>query len=237
MLRLTSAAAPSSPALQKASGIPFAALVSPLAPTPPADAPPPADAAADPQDPTPADLQEAIARDAASIPRCAACAAYLSALAEFTPRTWTCPLCQHCNALPARYAPAVRAGASAMAHVPELSRPVYDLVVPDDGRRAALGDLVSIDYELALEDGEVVDSTLDRGRPATFRLGAGEVPAGVEEGVIGMRQYGRRRIVVPPELGYGDEGAPPLVPPGATLRFEVELMELEPADEDGGDAP
>ena len=105
-----------------------------------------------------------------------------------------------------------------------------DLVVPDEGRRAQAGDVVAIDYELFLEDGEQVDSTYDRGRPARFTLGAGEVPPGIEEGVVGMRLYGQRRVIVPPELAYGEDGKPPRIPAGATLRFELELMELEESE-------
>ncbi|MFT5288695.1 MAG: FKBP-type peptidyl-prolyl cis-trans isomerase [Planctomycetota bacterium] len=106
-----------------------------------------------------------------------------------------------------------------------------DLVVPDKGLKARLGDRVAIEYELFLrgESGrwESIDSTWDRGRPARFELGGGEVPAGLEEGLRGMRLFGQRRIVVPPAQGFGDVGQAPLIPPGATLRFEVELMELE----------
>ncbi len=108
-----------------------------------------------------------------------------------------------------------------------------DLVVPDKGLKARLGDHVAIEYELFLrqEGGtwERIDSTWDRGRPAYFELGDGEVPAGLEQGLRGMRLFGQRRIVVPPALGFGNEGQAPLIPPGATLRFEVELMEIKKA--------
>lgn len=105
---------------------------------------------------------------------------------------------------------------------------VHDLVVPTRGEPALQGDTVSIDYLLRLDDGTVVDSSLDTGQRLRFTLGERQVPAGLEEGILGMRLYGRRELIVPPRLAYGAEGRPPLIPPEATLRFEVELMELEP---------
>ena len=120
-----------------------------------------------------------------------------------------------------------------------------DLAVPDKGPVATEGDRVAIEYDLFLVDGasdddlagNLVDSTSQRGRPARFELGAGEVPRGVEEGVLGMRLFGQRRLIVPPEAGYGAEGLPPRIPPHATLRFEVELVEITPRDDppDAGD--
>ena len=107
---------------------------------------------------------------------------------------------------------------------------VQDLVVPESERIAVPGDRVTICYTILLEDGTRVDSSLDRGQPIEFQLGAGDVPRGLDEGVVGMRLYGRRQLIVPPELAYSAEGMPPLIPPDATLRFEVELMGLEPPD-------
>ncbi len=70
------------------------------------------------------------------------------------------------------------------------------------------------------------DSSLDRGRPFSFRLGAGEVIRGWDEGVAGLRVGGKRTLLIPPELGYGARGAGGVIPPNATLLFEVELLEL-----------
>ena len=106
---------------------------------------------------------------------------------------------------------------------------VHDLVIPDAGEIAQPEDHVIICYTLRLEDGTQVDSSLERGQPIGFQIGAGEMPGGLEEGIIGMRLFGRRELIVPPHLGYGADGRPPFVPPNATLRFEVELMGIQHA--------
>jgi FKBP-type peptidyl-prolyl cis-trans isomerase len=110
---------------------------------------------------------------------------------------------------------------------------VQDLVVPEEGPVAASGDRVTIDYRLALLDGTVADSSRDRGQPISFVLGDGEVPAGLEQGIQGMRLLGRRRVRIPPELGYGSQGRPPRIPPDSVLVVDVELLALERA----GSAP
>lgn len=94
------------------------------------------------------------------------------------------------------------------------------------GDEATRGSLVSVHYTGTLEDGEKFDSSLDRGEPFQFRLGEGQVIAGWDEGIAGMRVGGRRTLTIPPELGYGESGAPPAIPPNATLIFEVELLEV-----------
>jgi FKBP-type peptidyl-prolyl cis-trans isomerase len=97
-----------------------------------------------------------------------------------------------------------------------------DLPVAERGRR------VVIDYEARLENGDLIDSSMERGQPAEFVLGSGEMPlVGLEEGVLGMVQRGRRRIVAPPELAFGAEGIPGRVPPDATIEFIVELRRVE----------
>jgi FKBP-type peptidyl-prolyl cis-trans isomerase len=105
---------------------------------------------------------------------------------------------------------------------------IRDLVVPEAGAEVDSGDAVAIHYELWLSDHTLVESSLDSGQPLRFEIGKGQVPPGLEQGVLGMRLYGSRRIVVPPELAYGSEGRPPLIPADSTLTFDVELMEHEP---------
>jgi len=104
---------------------------------------------------------------------------------------------------------------------------VQDQTVPEKGPSARPGDRVTIDYRMALVDGTVVDSSRDRGKPVTFTLGGGEVPPGLEQGIEGMRRMGRRRVRIPPELGYGAAGRPPKIPPNAPLVVDVELLEIE----------
>ncbi len=98
-----------------------------------------------------------------------------------------------------------------------------------DGTEAQDYNKVVVNYTGKLEDGSIFDSSLNPGRePFTFTLGVGSVIKGWDIGVKGMKVGGRRRITVPPELGYGDKGAGSVIPPGATLIFDVDLLEVEP---------
>ena len=83
------------------------------------------------------------------------------------------------------------------------------------------------DPTAAEQKGEKFDSSRDRGEPFKFAIGAGQVIRGWEEGVQGMQPGGQRRLVIPPDLGYGDRGASNVIPPGATLVFDVELIAIE----------
>jgi peptidylprolyl isomerase len=89
------------------------------------------------------------------------------------------------------------------------------------------GQTVVVHYTGWLADGTQFDSSLDRGEPFSFVLGAGNVIPGWDEGVATMKVGGKRQLVIPPELGYGDQGAGSVIPPGATLVFEVELLEIK----------
>jgi FKBP-type peptidyl-prolyl cis-trans isomerase FkpA len=92
------------------------------------------------------------------------------------------------------------------------------------GEAAKAGDRVTVHYTGWLTDGTKFDSSKDRGTPFQFNLGAREVIAGWDQGVAGMQVGGARKLTIPPELGYGARGAGGVIPPNATLVFEVELL-------------
>ncbi|OGN05770.1 MAG: hypothetical protein A2750_04270 [Candidatus Yanofskybacteria bacterium RIFCSPHIGHO2_01_FULL_45_42] len=97
-------------------------------------------------------------------------------------------------------------------------------VVVGTGKSAENGDTLSAHYVGALEDGTVFDESYGRGQPIQFVLGAGQLIQGWELGLVGMKEGGKRRLVIPPELGYGERGAGNAIPPNATLLFEIELV-------------
>lgn len=96
-----------------------------------------------------------------------------------------------------------------------------------DGAEATKGKTVVVHYTGWLTDGTKFDSSLDRQQPFEFILGGGQVIAGWDEGVEGMKVGGKRRLIIPPDKGYGDSGAGGVIPPGATLVFDVELLEVK----------
>ncbi|WP_181312879.1 FKBP-type peptidyl-prolyl cis-trans isomerase [Nocardioides campestrisoli] len=114
---------------------------------------------------------------------------------------------------------------------PHMGDAPTDLEVTDlvegDGAEAGAGNTVSVHYVgVAHSTGEEFDASYNRGAPLQFRLGIGQVIAGWDQGVQGMKVGGRRRLVIPPHLGYGDRGAPGAIAPGETLIFVVDLLEV-----------
>jgi len=89
------------------------------------------------------------------------------------------------------------------------------------------GQTAEVHYTGWLADGTKFDSSLDRGQPFSFVIGAGQVIAGWDEGVASMKVGGKRRLIIPPELAYGERGSPPVIPPNAELTFDVELLAIK----------
>ncbi len=95
------------------------------------------------------------------------------------------------------------------------------------GKEALNGSTVTVHYTGTLEDGTKFDSSVDRGQPFVFTLGVGQVIAGWDQGVLGMKVGEKRRLTIPSDLAYGDRGVPGAIPPGATLIFDVELLNVQ----------
>lgn len=113
-----------------------------------------------------------------------------------------------------------------MSRITTSSGLVFEELVAGSGDVAMLGQTVSVHYTGWLADGTKFDSSKDRNEPFEFPLGAGYVIRGWDEGVQGMRVGGVRKLTIPPQLGYGVRGAGGVIPPNATLIFEVELLEI-----------
>jgi peptidylprolyl isomerase len=132
------------------------------------------------------------------------------------------------TAVPASFVP-VTAATDKVIEMPDGLKYTDDKI--GDGATAAFGEKVTVHYTGWLDDngakGKKFDSSLDRGTPFTFTLGAQQVIAGWDEGVKGMKVGGTRTLIIPPGLAYGPSGAGGVIPPNATLIFDVELLQVQ----------
>jgi len=129
-------------------------------------------------------------------------------------------------ATPTPAAKATAAPAASADQAPLGTLKVTDQVL-GSGSEAVAGKRVSVNYEGRLITGRKFDSSYDRGQPFSFVLGAGQVIPGWEQGILGMKVGGKRELVIPPHLGYGATGAGGVIPPNATLVFDVELLGVD----------
>jgi len=114
-----------------------------------------------------------------------------------------------------------------MAEITTASGLIYEDTVVGEGAEAVAGNYVSVHYTGWLTNGSKFDSSKDRDEPFEFPLAQRHVIAGWDEGVQGMKVGGTRKLTIPPQLGYGARGAGGVIPPNATLVFEVELLDIQ----------
>jgi len=123
--------------------------------------------------------------------------------------------------------PAASSGASAGKEVTMADGLKFTDDQVGTGAEATSGKTATVHYTGWLTDGTKFDSSKDHGQPFSFPVGGGRVIKGWDEGVVGMKVGGKRTLTIPPELGYGSRGAGGVIPPNATLKFEVELLDVK----------
>ena len=109
---------------------------------------------------------------------------------------------------------------------PEAAGLKIETLKEGSGNGAKTGDKITVHYIGTLTDGRKFDSSVDRGQPFSFQLGAGQVISGWDNGLVGIKVGEKRHLTISPELGYGAEGAGGVIPPNATLIFEVEMLKI-----------
>jgi len=113
------------------------------------------------------------------------------------------------------------------AEIVTVSGLKYADLVQGDGPSPQTGQTVSVNYTGTLTNGKKFDSSYDHGKPFDFRIGTGSVIKGWDEGVMSMKVGGKRKLIIPPALGYGVRGSPPDIPGNSTLVFEIELLSVK----------
>lgn len=116
--------------------------------------------------------------------------------------------------------------ASPEPEAPAVKELLKEDLAPGKGAAAKTGDTVKVHYTGTLLSGKKFDSSLDRKEPFEFKLGASMVIKGWDEGVVGMKVGGKRKLTIPSDMAYGKKGSPPTIPPNSPLVFEIELLEI-----------